>query len=1040
MDGTHLTWHRLLATGRALYDGASFEDMRLPAYGGSLFDPSRFPFLSATTDRGTLAVTVSDRVMLHVLRAVQVARPKGQDARRISFRDIDVEQIGYIYEGLLGYTCRRADQIVLGLPGREGDEPEVPLTVLDDLAEDHPDDTDLAQSIIDWAKQHQPAAKPPSKSALAKALTSSDTLEDADRALLAVTRDPHLHERLRPWIGAVRRDLRGRPMVVLDGGLYVAETPSRKNAGAHYTPRALAEEVVEHALEPLVYSPGPHQTADRTTWRLISSDDLLDLRVADIACGSGAFLVAAARFLAARLVEAWRAEGTRLSRRPKALETDALRKVVARCLYGADINAMAVEMCKLSLWLVSLDRDLPFSFVDDKILHGNSLLGLTDLDQLRELHIYPADARAGDTDALFHLGSDPSSAGRMVTDRVNVDEVIERVKRRRTSLATEVSETDLTRTAAAKHRIMAQIDQDLTQLTTLADAVVAAGLPLGAPRGRDKQTTRPVLSPDGTTSFAVDHIPDPKLQAAYQNLVAAAGAAFPSNGTGDPTALHTIINRGLTPTVVTDDPHWKCLHWALVVPDVLDRGRTRSGFDAIIGNPPFLGGKKMSGALGGNIREWNANVLAGMSTGQADLVASFFLRAFSLLGPSGTMGLVATNTIAQGDTREVGLDQMVASGFQITRSIRSKKWPSSSANIEYAVVWGTRSPIDKSTLRVADDTPVPHISTLLEPAGRVSGKPVRLTENASMAFKGMILLGDGFCLPQEQAEALIVANSAYSIVLLPYVIGEDLNSHPDHGASTWVIDVSELALEEANRDYPLVMNRIRTLVKPIRDEDPIKQNRDEWWRYQRRRPALRKAVHDLNEVLAITIVSKVVMPVRVPARQILSHATVIFATESYADQAVLSSSLHQMWSIKYGSGMRTDPRYTPSDVFETFPRPTPTNDLGFLGRTLDTERREIMLRRDLGLTKLYNLINDPTTTPGTDPDVDRLRQIHTDLDTAVMAAYGWSDVPLDHGFHTYRQMTRWTVSPAARTEILDRLLEENHRRSALESNPQPATE
>ena len=95
LDATSLTWHRLLATSQALYQGASFESLRMPAYGGSLFDPARFPFLTDTNEQGTLAIPVSDRVMLHVLRSVQVADIKGE-ARRISFRDIDVEQIGYI--------------------------------------------------------------------------------------------------------------------------------------------------------------------------------------------------------------------------------------------------------------------------------------------------------------------------------------------------------------------------------------------------------------------------------------------------------------------------------------------------------------------------------------------------------------------------------------------------------------------------------------------------------------------------------------------------------------------------------------------------------------------------------------------------------------------------------------------------------------------------------------------------------------------------------------------------------------------------------
>jgi hypothetical protein len=181
------------------------------------------------------------------------------------------------------------------------------------------------------------------------------------------------------------------------------------------------------------------------------------------------------------------------------------------------------------------------------------------------------------------------------------------------------------------------------------------------------------------------------------------------------------------------------------------------------------------------------------------------------------------------------------------------------------------------------------------------------------------------------------------------------------------------------------------------------------------------------------------MPVRVPNGQVFSEATDVFATDSFADQAVLSSSLHQTWAIKYGSGMRNDPRYTPSDVFETFPRAQPTDHLAVIGRTLDEERREIMLRRELGLTKLYNLVNDPDVT-NVDRDVARLREIHVELDEAVMAAYGWDDLPLDHGFHTYRQMRRWTVSPTARVEILDRLLEENHRRAATQGEAPPPPE
>jgi hypothetical protein len=100
---------------------------------------------------------------------------------------------------------------------------------------------------------------------------------------------------------------------------------------------------------------------------------------------------------------------------------------------------------------------------------------------------------------------------------------------------------------------------------------------------------------------------------------------------------------------------------------------------------------------------------------------------------------------------------------------------------------------------------------------------------------------------------------------------------------------------------------------------------------------------------------------------------------------------------------------------------------------LEVERRETMIRRDLGFTRLYNLVNEPTVQNAQDLDVGRLRSIHAELDAAVMEAYGWADIDLDHGFFEYRSISRWTVSPLAREEILNRLLSENHRRAALEA-------
>ena len=1005
MDGTSLTWHRLLATSRALHGGVNAEDMRIPAYGGSLFDPERFPFLTATGVSGTLLLTVSDRVMLHVLRSLQTARLKGQEARRLSFRDIDVEQIGYIYEGLLGYTCTRAEETTLGLLGKEGEEPEVPLSVLNELAERHAEDADLAGAIIAWIKEDQPGAKPPTRSALSKALAAGDTLSDVDHALLAVTRDDELRGKLRPWIGVIRKDLRGRPVVIQRGGLVVTETPSRRDAGAHYTPRSLAEEVVKYALEPLVYSPGPHETDDHSQWQPVSSDRILGLRVADIACGSGAFLVAAARFLARELVEAWTREGTlgQYADEPGGAQRHALRQVVARCLYGADINEMAVEMCKLSLWLVSLDKDKPFSFVDDKVFVGNSLLGLTDLRQLRVQHIDPAAAAER---RLFEL--DRTGAYARALD---VDAVVNRVVRRRRELASEVDDTDPARSTTTKQRLQRENEEDLEVLTRVADAVVAAGL-----------------------DPAVGAKPGKRLNGAYDDLAVALGRAFPADGAGDDSMLGAVLERGLTPTVDTDYEHWHCLHWPLAVPEVMERG----GFDAIVGNPPFLGGQKLTGAMGDNVRDWFVNILAEGRRGSADLVAYFFLRAFSLLNGRGTVGLIATNTVAQGDTREVGLDRMVDSGFTITRVIQSRSWPSQSANLEFAAVWGTRDAVSPRTAMVCDDAPVARISSLLEPAGRAEGRPERLAENSGIAFQGCIVLGKGFVLEPEEAREWIAEDPRNAEVLFPYLNGEDLSSRPDCSASRWVIDFNTRSEEEACT-YRLPYERVLERVRPERAKNKRKPRRDYWWKFAENAVGMRKAIADLDEVLVIARVSKTVMPVRVSTGSVKSEATVVFATDSYAQQAILSSSVHQYWGITYGSTLETRTRYTPSDVFETFPRPEPTEELESVGRMLDTERREIMLRRELGLTKLYNLVNDPGLETGADPDVDRMRAIHVELDETVAAAYGWDDLDLTHGFHSYRKVTRWTVPPATRVEILDRLLKENHRRAAAEALTQSSS-
>ncbi|WP_329479272.1 SAM-dependent DNA methyltransferase [Kribbella sp. NBC_01484] len=988
LAATYDTWHRLLATSQALYTGATFEDLRMPAYGGSLFDPARFPWLTAANaTSGGLRVLVDDRVMFHVLRSVQHAQVAGED-RQVSFRELDVEQIGYVYEGLLGYSARYTDEVIVGLQGPEaGSEPEVALDVLHNINDQADEDPErFAKQLITWIKKDQSGARTRTARQLAKAYAKSGqaaTEDEARRRLRPVVGDDGLVEELVGYYSLMRLDPRELPYVVPAGGLLVVETRSRATSGTHYTPRSLAEEVVLHTLEPLVYSPGPLQTADTTRWKLIPSSQILDLKVADIAVGSGAFLVAASRYLGERLLEAWDAEGiTRddsTTEQRKRRGVEARREVIAHCLYGADINQMAVEMCKLSLWLVSLDPDRPFSFVDDKIFCGNSLLGITELRQLRGLHIDPPPARM----------SNPGFT-------VDVDLAIQRATEIRHQLASPVTENDAMRSTRAKRQLMKQLGQHLGQLRKIGDAIIAGGLLLGGKKGK-------------------------ALDEAYENL----SYALMNANLGDPAMLEGLIDRGLRPTIQTDYDRWQPLHWVLEVPDVMIE---HGGFDAIIGNPPFLGGQKLTGSMGENVRDWFVNQLAGNTKGSADLVAYFFLRAFSLIKTdTGQLGLIATNTIAQGDTREVGLDRMAVAGMTIRRAVQSASWPARSANLEYAGVWGSRAPLLEDSSRVADGLLVRSISTLLEPSGRTSGSPVRLVENSGMAFIGSYVLGKGFVLSEDEAAQLLEASALNSEIVFSYLNGDDLNSRPDSSASRSVIDFGTRDAAAASR-YELAWQRVERLVRPERATNPRRPRRDSWWRFAERAAGLYLAIEGLHHVLAIARVSKTVMPVRVPTGQVFSDQIVVFASDDYADQAVLSSSLHQTWAIMHGSSLETRVRYTPSDVFDTFARPAHVDDLKIVGKMLDEERAEIMLRRGLGITKVYNLVNDPDIDG--DADVDQLREIHVMLDEAVVHAYGWEDVPLGHGYHTYRQMERFTISQAARVELLDRLLEENHRRAA----------
>jgi Eco57I restriction-modification methylase/MmeI, target recognition domain len=1010
LEFTDVGWHRLLALFRAIHGGVNAGTLHLPPYDGSLFDPDEHPWLEGRfgeeDEPGADVLRIDDRTVLHMLRAVQyveVGTGKGRERRRLSFAAVDVEQIGYVYEGLLGFDAFRADDDVLGLTGRPGEEEEVALTDMEDhaaaVAAERGDIRALAERLADRYKDSGIG----SPAAVAKKLAplTDEELADARRRLLSATgNDLLLADRLLPFYRLLRPDLSGLPTVFRKGTMYVTQSPLRRFTGTHYTPRFLAEQVVEGALEPLVYSPGPLQTADAKQWKLRSSSEILNLKIADIAMGSAAFLVAASRYLAARLIEAWIREGDQRAARWVAdtasaedsddtIDTEnhpdvvnARRLIIEHCLYGVDINPMAVEMAKLSLWLTSMDPSKPFTFVDDKLVCGDSLLGITSLDQLEWMHL---DIKRG---RKLHENI-PWAWNRSATQlAIEVAGLRERISRL----------SDSPGDYAKKRELLGKAEEQVEQASQLASLVTGAALAEAGKRYRNL---------------------DAYMMAADLTRKVAEGKEDWDNVT---EKAQEWLNIDHVPGSFSRTP----LQWPLVFPEVF---LEKSGFDAIVGNPPFLGGPKIRPALGASYREMLVRTVGeGVRSTNADLIAFFARRAHRLLNESGQAGLIATNTLAQGDTREAGLDPLASHGVTIRQAIRSAAWPSRSAVLEYCVIWTSRVPLSSYASRRLDGLAVKGITSSLDAESRVTGLPNQLAANDGICNYGSDPFGMGFTLEEDAAQQMIRNDPRNARVLFSFLNGDDVNSKPDSAASRWIINFYDWNEEEAAA-YHAPFDHVRRLVKPDRATKSKEVRQWPWWRYWRSRPALYAAIAELQRVIVIARTSKLIMPAIVPARQVFSNALAVFATDDNAIFAFISSAQHYWWALSRGSSMRTDLRYTPADVFGTLSLPSLTQEMLGLGDWLDGFRRELMLARQAGLTKTYNLVHDPRCK---DSDIAELREIHRQIDHAVARAYGWDDLELDHGFHETRQGTRYTVGPEARQEILDRLLELNHERYAVE--------
>ena len=949
MDQRYGAWAWLLSLFRLVFDGGGHSGFHLPTRHGQLFNPDEYPFLEGRR-KGVArvkgerfeALKVSDGCIHRVLEALLVL-----DGERLSYRALDVEQIGSVYEAMMGFEVERAFSRSIAV------KPKHVVFDVDKLLEIEPSKRKR------WLKDRAEC------DLTGKSLTALKAAETAEDIVAALGR------KISPRT----------PRLLPPGALYLQPGEERRRSGSHYTPRELTEPIVRTTLRPVLESLGERPTPEQ----------ILDLKVCDPAMGSGAFLVEACRQLAERLVGAWNLHDCMPEIPPDEDPLLHARRLVAqRCLYGVDKNPFAVNLAKLSLWLVTLARDHAFTFLDHALKCGDSLVGLT-REQIGAFDWSPPKKLEGPIIELL--------------EEINASVRTASASRKRIQ---ELDEGDYGHKNEAWH----EAENALHDARLVGDLVVAAFFRGDKPKARrdlrDTYHSKMALWKDGSVS-----------EAEIQGIVAELRSG----------------ERSVTP-----------FHWEVEFPEVFDRAA--SGFDAITGNPPFLGGTRIWPVLGGTYCDYIRRIHSNSGGKAVDLVAHFFRRAFGLVGHKGAVGFVATNTISQGDTREAGLKQIVLNHGVIYEATKRMKWPGAAA-VLVSVVFVAKT--SGTGYPILNKKPVAGINSFLFPSTQ-EFEPAPLRENSDKSHQGSIVLGMGFTFDDAdkkevagslaEMRKLIESNPKNAERIFPYIGGRETNTHPAHAHHRYVISFGDMSLSEAEA-WPDLIAIIRQRVKPGRDKlggyAIANRRREYWWQFGTYAPALYRAAQALDRVIVIAGVSRSFAFTFLPTGMIFSRDLVVFPIKQTAFP-VLQSRVHEVWAWFFGSTMKDDLRYAPTDCFRTFPFPADVaaeSRMPQAGKTYYEFRADLMTRNNEGLTKTYNRFHDPEER---DPDILKLRDLHAAMDRAVLDAYGWTDIPTDCEFLLDYEIDEETWSSRKKKpyryrwpedvhdEVLARLLDLNQKR------------
>jgi hypothetical protein len=467
-------------------------------------------------------------------------------------------------------------------------------------------------------------------------------------------------------------------------------------------------------------------------------------------------------------------------------------------------------------------------------------------------------------------------------------------------------------------------------------------------------------------------------------------------------------------------------HWEVEFPEVFER--ENAGFDAIVGNPPFLGGTRISNSIGRNYLAYLVEATS-RTTGNVDLAAFFLRRSDTLLRVGGALGLISTNSVKAGDSGRSSLSLLRASRRELLLEPEERQWPGASANVAFV--------------------PVCWLKLQAELKDALTPRP--LVQNRGICNRGCDVFGAGFVLTEREVSEIQSDDPVSSEVIRPYIGGEEFNNSPTLQHSRYIINFGEMQLEEVQR-FRAAFGRVERLVRPARATVQQADRRNLWWLYATRSPSVERFLSRHERVLAIGQMSKHLAFAFLPKGVVFSNSLLLILDSSHTFFCMLQSRVHAEWVMRWAGAMRQDVRYTSTDCFETFPLPSDwqsTTALEIAGKMYYAFRATLMVRNNEGLTKTYNRFHDPDERA---PDIINLRELHAEMDRAVLNAYGWTDLHPRLDFilnyqheeddegsvgRDHKKPWRYRWVDEDRDKVVARLLDLNRTRAEEEANSPP---